>query len=200
MIYYVIPARKGSKGFPGKNRILFNNILSVIPEDKNIVVTTDDEIIENMADGCTILKRGEDLSNDTASVKDVLIDVIDRLKLKDNDIIVMLYCTYPQRTWKQIKDIQDYFRNKKAKSLLCKKEVKTHPYLCIYENGQQVIEHDLYRRQDYPKVYELSHFVFMSLVSEIKNLNKNLYNQDTKYYLIDNVIDIDYEVDLEFLK
>ena len=43
----VIPARKGSKGVPFKNRKLLNHTLKIIPEflKKDIIITTDDEEI-----------------------------------------------------------------------------------------------------------------------------------------------------------
>lgn len=47
MIYYVIPARKGSKGLPGKNRKLLSFTLDNIPEENRTatIVSTDDEHI-----------------------------------------------------------------------------------------------------------------------------------------------------------
>ena len=52
----------------------------------------------------------------------------------------------------------------------------------IYENGKQLVDHDLYRRQDYPKVFELSHLVTIFDVSELPNLNENIYNDKTIYF------------------
>ena len=64
-----------------------------------------------------------------------------------------------------------------ANSLLCGQDVKSHPYLCLYKSGfrgNQLIKHDLYRRQDYPEVFELSHYVGCCYVSELKKLNYNV--------------------------
>ena len=51
MIYYIIPARKGSKGLPLKNRKLLPFTLQEIPENKKstTIVSTDDEYILNFA-------------------------------------------------------------------------------------------------------------------------------------------------------
>ena len=198
MIYYVIPARKGSKGFPGKNRKLLNFTLQMIPNTilSGVIVTSDDDyILDNTPDKCIKIKRHPQLASDTASTKDVMIDVINKVNMKHDDIICMLYLTYPTRVFDQIQDAYQRMRLTQSKSLLCKKEVKTHPYLCIYDNGKQVIKHDLYRRQDYPKIWEISHYICMFEVSELKKLNKNLYNKHTHFMKIDDCIDVDYEQD-----
>lgn len=200
----VIPARRNSKGLPFKNRKLFPITLLNIPEKyhKNIIVTTDDEIIIDYCkvSGIDFHFRPEHLSNDEASTKDVMLDLIDK-KINFNDRVIMLYLTYPERTWSDIERSVSTYIEKKVKSLLCKKEFNsTHPYLLMLEldenKGRQLIEHDLYRRQDYPKVFEISHFISIFDVSELNNLNKNLYNEDTFFLPIENKIDVDYESDL----
>ena len=46
----------------------------------------------------------------------------------------------------------------------------------------------------------MRHFVVIFDVNEIKKLNKNLYNEKTTFYEIDNDdIDVDYEEDLKKL-
>jgi len=200
-IYYIIPARKGSKGFPGKNIKLFHHTYGIIPKSllNNVIVTSDDDEILKMSHGCKKIKRSEWLSNDTASTKLVMCDVVDNFGLKDDDIIIMLYLTYPQRKWSDINKAFELFLSSESDSLLCKKDIKTHPYLCIDSKGQQIIEHDLYRRQDYPACYEISHFISMFKVGELGNLNNNLYNEKTYFHYIPDVVDIDYEKDLLLL-
>jgi hypothetical protein len=69
------------------------------------------------------------------------------------------------------------------------------------DRGSQIVDHDLYRYQDYPEVFEISHYIAIQEVGELPNLNRNLYNEDTVFYPIENVIDVDYEEDFEkFLK
>lgn len=197
MIYYVIPARQGSKGMPFKNRRLFSYTKLTIPMSvwENTILTTDDKTIMEIGSEYNILERSEVLSNDTASTKDVLLDVIEKFDLEKEDIIVMLYLTYPERTWNDIQRGIDFFTAKEADSMLCIKEVKTHPYLCIYEDGNQVVKHNLYRRQTYPKVFEICHFLFIAKVNEIKKLNNNLYNKNTVYMDIPDKVDVDTEED-----
>jgi CMP-N-acetylneuraminic acid synthetase len=67
--------------------------------------------------------------------------------------------------------------------------------------GEQLRPHNLYRRQDYPKVFEISHFIAIFNVDELENLNDNLYNNNTIFYPIKDIIDVDTKNDLDkFIK
>lgn len=203
MIKYVIPARKGSKGLPGKNRMLFEFTKSIIPEHeyKNVWVTTDDEEVKKQAQCFNVHNRDEKLAGDCVTIKDVLLDV--SKQFDNNDVIVMLYLTYPERTWKEVQRAIVYWNDNAKSSMLCKKAVKTNPFLCMYDKGlkgEQIIKHNLYRRQDYLKCFEISHYIFISRVSDLKKLNNNLYDEDTIYFKIDDPIDIDAIEDYERFK
>ena len=200
MIYYVIPARSGSKGLPGKNRLLFRYTADAIRKDNHIktIVTTDDDVVYRMAveRGFIAVAREDELSNDTANTRDVLIDVVNRLGLKSDDIIVMLYLTYPTRNYNKLAFYISMFVDQKCKSMLGRMPAETHPYQCITRDGKQVVEHDLCRRQDYPEVYEISHSIIITKVSEIPKLNSNLYNNETTFIDVDKYIDVDTVEDL----
>ena len=201
----IIPAREGSKGLPHKNRKLFRYTTDVIPKEVDAIVTTDDNIIKETAydRGYDVLYRSEELSNDTASVRDVLLNVIESFDIKSNEIIVMLYLTYPQRTWADVQDAIKFFEQNKAQSLLCQKKVDVPIHLYMFPKGSnegiQVFNHDIYRRQSCPTVFEISHFVFIAYAGEVQNLNRNLYNKNTVFMPIDNVLDIDTQKDLDKL-
>jgi len=208
-IFFVIPARKGSKGFPNKNRKLLDFTIKEIPKKlhKKVIVTTDDEyIIKKLKNSkIKILERSKKLANDKVNTKDVMMDVIKRFNMKKDDIVIMLYLTSPQRKFKDIKKILKFYLKNKLKTLTCCVEVKSHPFLCFYElpnnKGKQIVKHDLYRRQDYPKCFEMRHYVVIFDVSQILKLNKNLYNKNTRFYRIDEDLDIDHEKDFrKFLK
>ena len=208
-VYFVIPARRDSKGLPLKNRKLLDYTINQIPIElhkKTIVTTNDEKIIEKLSmTSINVLKRDELLCLDDISIKDVMLDVAKKFQMKPNDIVVMLYLTYPDRKFNDIKKILDYYFERKIKTLTCCIEPKTHPYLVLYkkeeQRGEQVVKHDLYRRQDYPECLELRHFVCIFQVEEIQKLNNNMYNGSTIFYKINNDIDIDYENDLnEFLE
>ena len=137
MRYFVIPARKHSKGFPFKNRVLLDYTLNSIPKEfhKDIIITTDDEVIIDKVKGTniTVVKREESLAGDDVSIKAVLIDVIQKCNLKDDNDIIKLYLTYPQRTFEDIETAYNFYKANTAKSLLCAKKIKYHPYKCFYK-------------------------------------------------------------------
>lgn len=207
----VIPARLGSKGLPFKNRKLFKYTANIIPDDRksSVIVTSDDPEIINLAKqyGFNWVERPSHLSEDSSSTRDVLFHLIDSGKIDKSEYVVMLYLTYPERTWDQVMAAFSFFLDLNyaglAQSLLCKKEIKTHPYLCLEERGvngifgKQIVSHDLCRRQDYPKCFEISHYIVIFKGSSINKLNKNLYNEDTVFYQIEDVIDVDTKKDLD---
>ena len=207
--FFIIPARRDSKGFPFKNRKLLDYTINNIPielHEKTIVTTNDEKIIEKLsATNINVLRRDEQLCLDDISIKDVMLDVVKKFQMKSNDTIVMLYLTSPDRKFSDIKKILDYYYERKIKTLTCCVEPKTHPYLVLFkkenQKGEQVVKHDLYRRQDYPECFEIRHFVCIFQVDEIQKLNSNMYNESTIFYKIDSDIDVDHENDLkEFLK
>ena len=207
--FFIIPARRDSKGLPFKNRKLLDYTINNIPielHEKTIVTTNDEKIIEKLsATNINVLRRDEQLCLDDISIKDVMLDVVKKFQMKSNDTIVMLYLTSPDRKFSDIEKILRYYYERKIKTLTCCVEPKTHPYLVLFkkenQKGEQVVKHDLYRRQDYPECFEIRHFVCIFQVDEIQKLNSNMYNESTIFYKIDSDIDVDHENDLkEFLK
>ena len=195
----LLPARKNSKGFPFKNRKLFSKTADIIPHDlkKRTYVFTDDSVINKYAKsyGFNTLKRNADSTKDVSTTKDMMQDFAQHFTL--DTTVVMLYLTYPDRRWNDVEDAITVFQQKNLKSLLCKKEVKHSPYLIMYELpsnlGEQVIKHNLCRRQEYRKCFELSHYICVLRLTELGKLNSNLYNNSTYFMKIQNVKDVDYE-------
>ena len=205
-VWYVIPARRDSKGIRYKNRRLFFFTADILPDSEKdrVIVTTDDEEIEGYAEkyGFTCLHRSEPLSDDHASMKDVLLDVIEKQEIDGEDDIVLLYLTYPQRKWANMQKIHEFYKKNNARTLSCALDVADHPYLCFYElegsRGRQVVEHSLYRRQDYPPVFRLSLFVAIFKAAEVASFSDLMLNDRTIFYKLDwNVIDIDRDTDMK---
>jgi CMP-N-acetylneuraminic acid synthetase len=205
----IIPARLGSKGLPFKNRKLFKYTADSIPKElsSNVWVTSDDLEIINLALDYKFntIVRPSEISQDSTSTLEVINHALSIIECDPFEEIVMLYLTYPQRTWFEVEKALSFFNRENASSLLCKKEIKTHPYLMMYELennlGKQIVKHNLYRRQDYPTCFEISHYISIFKPSSINNLNNNLYSEETVFFPISSVIDIDTLDDLnEFRK
>jgi CMP-N-acetylneuraminic acid synthetase len=203
----LIPAREGSKGFPHKNRQLFNytaDAIPVIAREKVYVTTDDPKIVELAKDkGFNVIMRPKELANDTASMKEVVAHAFSEMKVAEDELVAILYLTYPQRRWIDLTEAVAFYLMMEpampVSSLLCKKEVKSNPYLCMYDfghRGKQIINHDLYRRQDYPKCFELSHFMVLLRPKSIDNLNNNLYDSETLFWEIEDRVDVDHKKDL----
>ncbi len=198
----LIPARRNSKGFPFKNRKLFEFTVNKIPQElrKKVFVYTDDEVLmeKSKEEKLNYVERQESLDEETT--KEMVRSFTAKIKSKSEDVI-MLYLTYPNRKWKDVERAIETYRSEGARSLLGKKKVESHPYLCMYDMGEnkgtQVVKHDLSRRQDYPNCFEISHQICIFNLDEVDKLNNNLYNEDTYFYPVEDVLDVDYEIDLK---
>ena len=199
----IIPARAGSKGWPGKNVMLFDCTASKIPGEfrNKVIVSTDDIQITALSEkyGYQLHERSSETSADTADIKSAIKEIVSAGDYKTTDVIVMLYLTYPDRDWDHVIQMYNTFISNECRSMLCAQPVKTHPYLVMYDapgnTGKQVIRHSCYQRQQYPECFELSHYICMFRVGEISRLNKNMYNTKTQFYSIPRTIDVDSEDD-----
>lgn len=200
----IIPARKGSKGLPGKNRLLFSHTAKIIPKElhKSTFVTTDDEVIKSLAleQNFNIHSRPERFCDDVTSMKEVMNDFFECHGILD-EITVLLYLTYPERNWNDVEEAIKELNDSKSRSLLCAFEIETHPCLIAFEEpnnkGKQIFQHDLYRRQDYPACFEISHFISAFYDNELPLLNNNLYNKNTHFMKRKKKLDIDLPEHLE---
>ena len=121
-----IPARKGSKGLPGKNKKLFHGkplIQWSIDQAKEsklfdaIVVSSDDDDILQIAKDNNILpvERHEELATDDATIDEVLYDFLARTKC---DYVCLLNPTSPLRAVKDIKEMYKYIKLKKYETVV----------------------------------------------------------------------------------
>ena len=126
--------------------------------------------------------------------------VVEEKKLSEEDTLVVLYLTYPERTFLDIEEILKFYHTHNAKSLLCREPLKQHPYLCFFEegvNGRRIVDHNLYRRQDYPKCFYGSHFVAIVKAGFLPSVDLNLHSKETIFYdLGERKIDVDNKEDL----
>ena len=110
----IVPARKGSKGMPKKNRFLLTSTLDVIPKEllHKTVVTTDDEEIKSAtkkySNEIHIHNRSNKSSSDIAPMTWCVDEVLNECDVDRTKDIILLYLTYPERTWEDITKIYEF--------------------------------------------------------------------------------------------
>lgn len=217
----MIPARSCSKGLINKNIKKLNGIPLLAHSIKpaleckrinEVFVNSDSKQYLRIGKkyGATQYLRKKEVANDQASLKDVMLDFceyIKREKIKA-DAVIVLYPTYPLRTSTDLDSILDaYEKLESGKSLIGLLDPKTHPYLVYKRNKSGKIKQwskfdsfKYYRRQDYPDVYELSHWACVVPVKRIDKFDSQMINKDTFGYLInkEKMVNIDTIEDFKY--
>lgn len=198
-ILYLIPARKGSKGLPGKNTKLLRGkplieysidfALNNLKIDDELCISTNDEAVIEIAKskGITIpFIRPEELANDSASSHDLIIHAINQYeKLNQTfDAVLLLQPTSPFR-------IQDDFTNLikeysvDTDMVVSVKLAKENPYFTLFEENSEGFLNKskmgyFDRRQDCPEVFAFNGSMYLiniesikkSRLTELKNIKK----------------------------
>lgn len=139
-----IPARKGSKGIPGKNKKdfcgkpLIQWSIDQAKESKlfdKIIVSTDDSDIIKIAksSGVTPHRRKDELCQDDTPLDDVMCDYFNTGGSVDADYLCLLQPTSPLRS---VKDITDSFKYiSKHKKCFCVVGVTWNPIMGWVKNA-----------------------------------------------------------------
>lgn len=204
-VLFLIPARGGSKGLPGKNIRMLNEkpLIAWTIEtalkaksffDARVVVSTDSEEIANVAKkyGAEVpFMRPAQLAKDTSTSIDVVLHAIDFFE-KQNiffDIVCMLEATSPQRDEEDLKNaIELLLFTQNAESIVgvCRSE-SGHPAFLAKMNNNKFIssmsgsEFKFLRRQDIDSVYFFEGSLYASKTESLKN-RKSFYHDKTLGY------------------
>lgn len=178
----VVPVRAGSKGLPGKNlrglagKPLYQHAVlqGLRFADRCIVTTNIPEIINSkLPERTLILERSAKLSSDQATMSNVIKDIILRLKLT-NEILLLLQATSPLRTDNDIKAILDLHTNSNYKMVMT--VVLNDSAVLKYGmvKGQKYYpiaspEYCFENRQNLPKVYRHNGAVYAFSALEFTN-------------------------------
>lgn len=185
-ILYVIPARGGSKGIPGKNikplagKPLINYTVDVarqLAEDKDICVTTDDAEIINAVERIGLkvpFVRPAELATDKSGTYEVLLHAIDFYKKQgiNYDTLVLLQPTSPFRTVEDVKACLNLY-TQDIDMVVSVKPATTNPYYNAFETDEDGFLHiskgngNYTRRQDAPKVWEYNGAVYVINVESL---------------------------------
>jgi N-acylneuraminate cytidylyltransferase len=218
-LLFVIPARGGSKGIPGKNikPLLGKPLIQysieyarLFSEDDRICVTTDSEDIVACAAQINLevpFIRPDELASDTAGTFEVLQHSLSYYDQNGQspEAVVLLQPTSPIREKRHLEEALKLYDGD-ADMVVSVKISKANPYYNLFEeddNGYMRLskgETDYTRRQDAPPVYEYNGSIYIinpaSLRSkksfqEFKRVIKYIMNE--KYSLdLDTPNDWDY--------
>ncbi|MEJ6981626.1 acylneuraminate cytidylyltransferase family protein [Pedobacter sp. P351] len=210
-VLYVIPARKGSKGLPGKNIKLLNNkplisysidfALQNMDLDAEICITTNDDDVIAIAKqrGIEIpFKRPEHLASDIANTYDVLLHALNYYKGngKEFEAVMLLQPTSPFRNSSDHKAVIDTF-DLECDMVVTVKESKENPYFTIFEENEfgyleKSKRGEFQRRQDCPQVYTYNGSIYLIRVSSLEVAPLSTFKKVKKVLMPENrSIDID---------
>lgn len=220
-ILAIIPARSGSKRLPNKNILdlagkpliqwTIEAALNCHEIDTVMVSTDSDKIadISKQAGACVPYLRCPELSSDTASSADVVLDVIKYYESIDKqfDAIILLQPTSPLRTTKDIINAISLYKEKNANAVVSVTECDHSPLWCnILANDlcmDDFISDEIkqLRSQDLPVYYRLNGAIYL-VQSKVFIEQKSFIPKKT-YSLImkkNDSIDIDDELDFKMAK
>ena len=211
-ILFLITARGGSKGLPGKNikplkgkPLLCYTIdfARQFTSDLNICLSTDsDETIANENGLKVPFKRPDFLSTDSASSYDVIMHALNYYKEKGifYKSVVLLQPTSPFRK-KEFLDEMLAFYSESIDMVVTVKECHDNPYFSMFEDNElgylTKSKFGLFtRRQDAPKVYAYNGSIYLINVASLHRSNISDFKKIKKYVINDFFsLDIDNHLD-----
>lgn len=213
----IIPARKNSKGIPGKNKKHLNGkaliaytieaALDVFPID-HICVNTDDEEIVKIAENYSIkvpFLRPSNLAEDSTSMQEVLLHTIEWYKNKGLEFkyIVLLQPTSPFRKKTHIQEALNSHTSH-MDMLVSVMESKANPYFNLMEEGadgylSKSKPSVFTSRQDAPKVYELNGAIYVIKTNSLLMMPMSQFTLIEKYVMSpEDSVDIDEPQDWKY--
>lgn len=186
---YIIPARGGSKGIPGKNiKPLCGKPLicyaidnaRALTADEHICLTTDSEEIRRVAEDYGLhvpFLRPQELATDTSATQEALIHALDfyRDRGREYKRIVLLQPTSPLRTPEDIRKCLDLYTGD-IDMVVSVKPAATNPYYNAFETAPDGTLHiskgdgHYTRRQDAPQVWEYTGAVYVINADSLRRM------------------------------
>lgn len=190
-VLYLIPARGGSKGIPGKNIKPFMGkplICHAIDQaraagaaDEQICVSTDSDEIKGVAEDYGIkvpFLRPAHLATDTAGTYEVILHALEwhRARGEEFDVVVLLQTTSPLRRADDIREALGMW-TPDVDMVVSVCEASANPYYNIFETDTcgnlHISKGDgrYTRRQDAPKVWEYNGAVYVMSVASLMRMH-----------------------------
>ena len=116
--FFIVPARKNSKGLKNKNRLLIDktvDFINSIKWNKETILTTDDDYFKNICKNNNYIfyKRSSKISNDDSSIKEVYLDLYKNFFQSKRESDVYLWLIYIPIIGRQIADFNKAYNHVK---------------------------------------------------------------------------------------
>lgn len=219
-ILYLITARKGSKGLPGKNTKLLmgkplieytiNFALENITSNDVLCISTNDPNVILLSEKLGVyipFIRPEELSMDTSSSYDVIMHALNYFEKQGEifDAVLLLQPTSPIRRQLDLKKLINEF-DLNIDMVVSVEISKENPYFTLYEENTEGYlfksKAGLFtRRQDCPEIYALNGSFFLLNVLSLKKQNLIQFNKIKKIIIPKKYSsDIDSQEDWDYLE
>jgi CMP-N,N'-diacetyllegionaminic acid synthase len=214
---FVIPARGGSKGVPGKNIKPLNgkplihysiDYARLFAPDEDICVTTDSFQIAKCAaeiDYQTQFQRPANLATDTSGSHETLLHALHEYQKngKEYDVIVLLQPTSPFRKKEHLEEALKCYSSE-LDMVVSVKEADANPYYNLFEENEDGFlkkskKGNYERRQDCPKAFQYNGSIYIINCSSIREKNMSEFDRIVKYIMpAFYSVDIDSQFDWAF--
>lgn len=212
-ILTLIPARRDSKGIPGKNwKLLCNKpligysiqtALAVSNKEDICISTNSPEIVElaNFEYGLTVpFVRPEELSTDESPTRLTILHALEYYKNAkgiEYDAVLLLQTTSPFRKPKFVEECIELFQKETVEMVVSVNESELNPYYNLYsedENGyiKRAINSNYTRRQECPPVYLINGSIYVIDAKSIKSKEIHEFEKVIKY-----IMPSEFKVDLD---
>jgi len=216
---FLIPARGGSKGIPGKNikkmagKPLLNYSIELAREfavDEDICLSTDSAEITACAKALGLaipFKRPAEMSTDNSGSYEYIRHAIDFYEAQGSsyDAVVLLQPTSPLRTAEQLRQMLAEF-NLDMDMMVSVREARENP-ICVSfvedvkGNLKRLFKEESTLRQEVPSVYEYNGAFYIMNVASLKKGSYNDFSVIRKYLMDErSSVDIDTPLDWQFVE
>ena len=213
---FVITARAGSKGIPGKNHKLLGGkplfmysfeLARRLTTDENICVSTDDLVIADILASVNYklpFIRPSALATDSSGSYEVLLHAIAHFESQQKfyDSLVLLQPTSPFRQTSQVSDAISLFSNE-LDMVVSVRESKANPYYSLFEEDEsgylkKTLPGNFARRQDVPPVYEYNGAIYVINCNSLKDSRLESFKK-VKKYLMDEITSVDLDTPVDWI-
>jgi CMP-N,N'-diacetyllegionaminic acid synthase len=210
-ILYLIPARAGSKGLPGKNvkvlgskpliRYTVDFALKNMKEGDELCISTNDDSVLGIASDLGIdvpFKRPAELASDFANTYDVIMHAIKHYENTNKyfDLVLLLQPTSPFRNSQDFENLIQCY-DEDIEMVVSVKKTKENPYFTLFEENEfgfldKSKKGNFQRRQDCPDVFAFNGSMYLLKVSALKNTTISEFKRIKKIIMPEErSIDID---------